>query len=70
MNKAAHKATVHISGSIDALNELRSILHETIDSPHFMGDLLAVRDRYDEVDSIIDDLSDISAYIENINLDF
>ena len=70
MNKAAHKATVHISGSIDALNELHSILHETIDSPHFMGDLLAVRDRYGEIVSIVDDLEEIRNYVENINLDF
>ena len=69
MNKAVHQATVHISGSIDALTELRSILHETMESP-FDGDVIAVRDRYDEVDAIIDDLSDISAYIENIELNF
>jgi hypothetical protein len=70
MNKAVHQATVHISGSIDALTELRSILHTTYDSPHFMGDLLAVRDRYEEVVSIVDDLEEIRDYIENINLDF
>lgn len=69
MQKSIHQATVHIRESIDALTELRSILHETMESP-FDGDVIAVRDRYDEVDAIIDDLSDISAYIENINIDF
>ena len=70
MNKAVHQATVHISGSIDALTELRSILHTTYDSPHFMGDLLAVRDRYEEIVSIIDDLDSAHQYITDINLDF
>jgi hypothetical protein len=35
-----------------------------------MGDLLAVRDRYEEIVSIVDDLEEIRNYVENINLDF
>jgi hypothetical protein len=70
MQKSIHQANVHIGKSIDALTELRSILHETIDSTHFKGDLLAVRDRYEEIVSIIDDLDSAHQYITDINLDF
>lgn len=69
MQKSIHQANIHIDKAIDVLTELRSILHETMESP-FDGDLLAVRDRYDEVDSIVDDLEELRDYIENINLDF
>ena len=69
MKKSVHQATVHISGSIDALKELRSILHETMESS-FEGDVIAVRDRYDEVNSIVYNLEELRDYIENINLEF
>ena len=68
--KTVHKSAEYLSKAIDELTEIRSILHETIDSPHFLGDLLAVRDRYEEIVSIIDDLEELRDYIENINLDF
>jgi len=69
MKKSVQQSADHLSKAIDALTELRSILHTTYDSPHFMGDLLAVRDRYEEIVSIVDDLEEIRDYIENINLD-
>ncbi len=69
MKKSVHQATVDISGSIDALKELRSILHETMESS-FEGDVIAVRDRYDEVNSIVYNLEELRDYIENINLEF
>ena len=68
--KTVHKSAEYLSKAIDELTEIRSLLHETIDSPHFKGDLLAVRDRYEEVVSIVDDLEEIRDYVENINLDF
>ena len=68
--KTVHKSAEYLSKAIDELTEVRAILHETIDSPHFMGDILAVRDRHEEVDSIVDDLEELKEYIENINLDF
>ena len=68
--KTVHKSAEYLSKAIDELTEVRAILHETIDSPHFMGDLLAVRDRYEEIVSIVDDLEELRDYIENINLDF
>jgi DNA mismatch repair ATPase MutS len=70
MKKSVQQSADHLSKAIDALTELRSILHTTYDSPHFMGDLLAVRDRYEEIVSIVDDLEEIRNYVENINLDF
>jgi hypothetical protein len=70
MNKSVQQSADSILKAIDALTEVRSILHETIDSPYFKGDVIAVRDRYDEVDSIIDDLESAREYVENINLDF
>ena len=70
MQKAAHKSAEHLSKAIDELTEIRSILHTTYDSPYFKGDTLSVRDRYEEVVSIVDDLEEIRDYVENINLDF
>tara|TARA_A100000171_G_scaffold6817_1_gene5278 strand:+ start:191 stop:403 length:213 start_codon:yes stop_codon:yes gene_type:complete len=70
MNKSVQQSADHLSKAIDALTEVRAILHTTYDSPHFKGDLLAVRDRYEEVVSIVDDLEEIRDYVENINLDF
>lgn len=70
MKKSVHQSADHLSKAIDALTELRSILHETIDSPHFKGDVASVQDRYYEVDAIIDDLDSAHQYIDNINLDF
>jgi hypothetical protein len=70
MKKSVQQSADHLSKAIDALTELRSILHTTYDSPHFVGDLLAVRDRYEEIVSIIDDLDSAHQYITDINLDF
>ena len=49
---------------------MRTILHETIDSPYFKGNVASVQDRYYEVDAIIDDLESAHQYITDINLDF
>lgn len=70
MKKSVHQSADHLSKAIDALTYVRTILHETMDSPYFDGDPIAVRDRYDEVDAIIDDLESAHDYITDINLDF
>ena len=70
MKKSVQQSADHLSKAIDALTEVRSILHETIDSPYFKGDVASVQDRYYEVDAIIDDLDSAHQYITDINLDF
>lgn len=70
MNKSVQQSADSILKAIDALTEVRAILHETIDSPHFTGDVASVQTRYYEVDAIIDDLESAREYIDNINLDF
>ena len=70
MKKSVHQSADHLSKAIDALTDVRTILHETIDSPYFKGDVASVQDRYYEVDAIIDDLESAHDYITDINLDF
>ena len=70
MKKSVHQSADHLSKAIDALTEVRAILHETMDSPYFKGNVASVQDRYYEVDAIIDDLESAHDYITDINLDF
>lgn len=70
MKKSVHQSADHISKAIDALTDVRTILHETIDSPYFKGDPVAVRDIHYEVSDMIDDLESCHKYITDINLDF
>ena len=70
MQKSIHQSADHISKAIDALTEVRTILHETMDSPYFEGDPIAVRESYGEVSDMIDDLESSHQYITDINLDF
>ena len=70
MKKSVHQSAEHLSKAIDALADVRTILHETIDSPYFKGNVASVQDRYYEVDAIIDDLESAHQYITDINLDF
>ncbi len=70
MKKSVHQSAEHLSKAIDALTEVRAILHETMDSPYFKGNVASVQDRYYEVDAIIDDLESAHDYITDINLDF
>ena len=60
----------HVVECINNLQEVTRLLAETEDSPYFKGNLDAVRDRIDELRAILDDLYDIKAYIDNIDLDF
>lgn len=59
-----------IAQCINNLEEATRLLTETEDSPYFKGNLVAVRDRIDELKSILDDLSNIQEYIDNIELNF
>lgn len=70
MKKSVHQSADHLSKAIDALTDVRTILHETMDSPYFKGNVASVQDRYYEVDAIIDDLESAHDYITDINLDF
>ena len=58
----------HVVQCINNLQEVTRLLAETEDSPYFKGNLDAVRDRIDELKSILDDLESIQAYIDNIDL--
>lgn len=59
-----------IAQCINNLEEATRLLTEAEDSPYFKGNLVAVRDRIDELKSILDDLSNIQEYIDNIELNF
>lgn len=69
MKNLIDHATDHIINCSDCLVEARNLLCESEDSPYFKGNIVKLRDRIDELDSIIQDLVEIQSYIENIDLD-
>lgn len=70
MKNIIDHAAKHIMNCTDCLVDARNILHEAEDDPRFDGNLIELRDRIDELDSVINDLNDAQSYIENIDLDF
>lgn len=69
MKNLIDKANDHITNCSDYLLEARNILCESEDSTHFPGNIVKLRERVYEIDSIIQDLVEIQSYIENIDLD-
>lgn len=70
MQQIINQATKHLCNCTDRIVEARTAMHEAEDSPHFTGNLVDLRDRIEELDAILDDLNEVQAYLENIDLDF
>lgn len=70
MQQTINQATKHLCDCTGQIAEARNALHETEDSPHFTGNLVDLRDRIEELDAILDDLNEVQAYLENIDLNF
>lgn len=69
MEKMINQATEHLYNCSDCIVEARTALYEAEDSPNFKGNLADIRDRIDEINSILYDLNEVQAYLENFQLE-
>ena len=70
MKNILDHAAKHIMNCTDCIVEARTALYEAEDSLQFKGNLADLRDRIDELNSILYDLNEVQSYIENIDIDF
>lgn len=70
MKNIMDHAAKQLMNCTDCLVDARNILQDAEDDHRFDGNLVEIRDRIDELDSLIDDLRDAQSYIENIDLNF